>query len=66
MNKKPVLVNIQYPDLTTVVVEVDPLYGDAGGVARRLRASGLAARRQGDIVIVNGAHVPDEIAARYT
>lgn len=37
----------------TAVIEVDPQFGDAAGVARRLRAMGLAARVRAGEVLVN-------------
>ena len=36
-----------------VVAEIPDIYGDASGVARRLRTEGLAARKVGDEVHVN-------------
>lgn len=36
-----------------VVTEVASVYGDAAGVARRLRAEGLAAQKRGAEVLVN-------------
>lgn len=46
------LVRVQGP-AWEVLIEVDGIYGDASGVAARLRAGGAAARRKGDEVLVN-------------
>lgn len=47
------IVVIQYVNVQ-VVIEVDGMYGNAAGVANRLRSSGLAAKKVGDQVHVNG------------
>lgn len=52
--KKPVLARIQFPT-AEVVVEIPAIYGDAAGVAARMRASGLQAKKKGDEVLVNGS-----------
>lgn len=50
--KPPVIVRVQGPTWEAVI-EVQGIYGDAGGIAARLRAQGLAARRKGVEVLVN-------------
>lgn len=52
MNKPNVIVHIQEVNWTTVI-EVPGIFGDPAGVAARLRSEGLAAKKVGDIVIVN-------------
>lgn len=48
----PTTVRVQGPTWEAVV-EVAAIYGDAAGVAARLRAQGLAARKRGAEVLVN-------------
>lgn len=50
--KPPVIVRVQGPGWETVI-EVDGIYGNAGGVAARLRAEGLAAQQRKGEVLVN-------------
>jgi hypothetical protein len=50
--KPPVVVRIQAVDWE-VVAEIDGSFGDAAAVAAKLRASGCAARRRRDEVLVN-------------
>lgn len=50
--KLPITVRVCGPGWE-VVLEVPGLFGDAGGVAARLRGAGLPARRKGLEVIVN-------------
>lgn len=56
---KPVVIaRIQGPTWE-VVVEIPGIYGDAAGVAARMRGLGLAAKRQKNEVLVNANHVPE-------
>ena len=50
--KPPVVVRIQAVGWE-VVAEIDGTFGDAAAVAAKLRASGCAARRRRDEVLVN-------------
>jgi hypothetical protein len=50
--KPPVVVRIQAVGWE-VVAEIDVTFGDAAAVAAKLRASGCAARRRRDEVLVN-------------
>lgn len=43
------------------VLEVPSIYGDAAGVAARMRGQGLAAQRKGDEVMVNANHIPERL-----
>lgn len=54
MIKPPVTVRVLGPTWEVVIL-VDGFYGDAGGVANRLRTNGLAARRKGAEVLVNAS-----------
>jgi hypothetical protein len=56
--KPPVTVRVQGPTWEAVL-EIPGLYGDAGGVAARLRANGLLCRRSKNEVLVNANHVPE-------
>ncbi len=49
---KPVIVRIQGIDWE-VVIEIDGTFGGPADVAAKLRASGCAARRRGQEVLVN-------------
>jgi hypothetical protein len=49
---KPTTVRVQGPTWE-IVIEIDPIHGDAGGIAAKLRQEGLAARKRGDEVLVN-------------
>lgn len=44
-----------------VILEVPGIYGDAAGIAARMRAGGLLAQRKKDAVIVNANHVPERL-----
>ena len=58
--KPPVVVRIQAVEWE-VVAEIDSSFGDAAAVAAKLRASGCAARRRRDEVLVNAnAELRDE------
>lgn len=59
--KPDVTVRVQGPTWEAVLA-VPGIYGDAGGVAGRLRMAGVAARRKGDEVLVNANHVPAHLA----
>lgn len=54
MNKPPVIVRVQGPGWE-VVVEVDGIYGNAAGVAARLRGVGCAAMQRKGEVLVNAS-----------
>jgi hypothetical protein len=56
--KPPVTVRIQGPTWE-VVTEIPGIYGDAAGVAARLRRDGLAAQRRKNEVLVNANHIPE-------
>lgn len=50
--KPPVTVRVQGPDWEVVIL-VDGIYGNAAGVAARLRAEGCAAQQRRGEVLVN-------------
>lgn len=56
--KPPVVVRVQGPGWE-VVIEVPGLFGDAGGVAARLRGTGVLCRKVKGEVHVNPNHVPE-------
>lgn len=58
--KPPVIVRIQGPTWEAVV-EVPGIYGDAGGVAARMRLSGILCKRSRKEVLVNANHIPENI-----
>lgn len=58
--KPPVVVRIQGPTWEAVL-EVPGIYGDAAGVAARLRIGGLLCRRSKNEVLVNASHVPERM-----
>lgn len=62
MNKPPVTVRVQGPTWEAVL-EVPGIYGDAAGVAARLRGMGIAAQRKKNEVLVNANHIPDNLNA---
>jgi hypothetical protein len=60
MNKPPTVVRVQGPTWEAVL-EVPGIYGDAAGVAARLRGQGLAAQRRKGEVLVNANHIPENL-----
>lgn len=56
-NRPPVVVRVVGPTWE-VVLEVPGIYGDAAGLAARMRGIGLHVARRKDEVIVNANHVP--------
>lgn len=60
MKGKPTVVRVIGPTWEAVL-EVPAIYGDAAGVAARLRVQGLAAQRKKDEVMVNANHVPERL-----
>ena len=58
--KPPVTVRVQGPTWEAVL-EVPGIYGNAAGVAARLRREGLAAQRKRDEVLVNANHIPESL-----